>query len=73
MNIHEHQAKGLLASYGVAVPLGKAAFTPEQAGEAALSLIEKTGGHMVMIKAQIHAGGRGKGRFREYPMPGSGE
>ncbi len=72
MNIHEHQAKGLLASYGVAVPLGKAAFTPEQAGEAALSLLEKTGGHMVVIKAQIHAGGRGKGRFREYPDAGIG-
>ena len=67
MNIHEHQAKELLASYGVAVPPGIVAFTPDQAGEAAVSLIEKTRGHMVMIKAQIHAGGRGKGRLREYP------
>ena len=70
MNIHEHQAKELLASYGVAVPLGIVAFTPDQAGEAAVSLIEKTRGHMVMIKAQIHAGGRGKGRLREYPDAG---
>ena len=70
VNIHEHQAKELLSSYGVTVPLGTVAFTPEQAGAAAASLMERTGGHMVIIKAQIHAGGRGKGRFREHPDAG---
>ena len=72
MNIHEHQAKELLASYGVGVPPGVAAFNPGQAGDAAVSLLERTGGHMVVIKAQIHAGGRGKGRFLEYPDAGIG-
>ncbi len=72
MNIHEHQAKELLASYGVGVPPGVAASNPEQAGDAAVSLLERTGGHMVVIKAQIHAGGRGKGRFLEYPDAGIG-
>ena len=66
MNIHEHQAKQLLSSYGVTVPLGTVAFTPAEAGDAAASLMEETRGHMVIIKAQIHAGGRGKGRFREH-------
>jgi len=70
VNIHEHQAKELLASYGVTVPLGAVAFTPAEAGEAAASIMEKTRGHMVIIKAQIHAGGRGKGRFREHPDAG---
>lgn len=70
MNIHEHQAKELLSSYGVAVPLGAVAFTPAEAGEAAASIMQESGGHMVLIKAQIHAGGRGKGRFREYPDSG---
>ena len=72
MNIHEHQAKELLASYGVGVPPGVKASNPEQAGDAAVSLLESTGGHMVVIKAQIHAGGRGKGRFLEYPDAGIG-
>ena len=56
MNIHEHQAKELLARFGVAVPRGKAAFTAEEAGEAARAL----GGQVWVVKAQIHAGGRGK-------------
>ena len=70
MNIHEHQAKELLSSYGVTVPLGAVAFTPGEAGAAAASIMEKTRGHMVIIKAQIHAGGRGKGSFREHPDAG---
>ena len=70
MNIHEHQAKELLASYGVTVPPGAVAFTPAEAGAAAASIMEKARGHMVIIKAQIHAGGRGKGRFREHPDAG---
>ncbi len=55
MNIHEYQAKELLKGYGVAVPLGKVAFTPGEARAAAIEL----GGRCV-VKAQIHAGGRGK-------------
>lgn len=56
MNIHEHQAKELLARFGVAVPKGRAAFTPEEAVKAAKEL----GGPVWVVKAQIHAGGRGK-------------
>jgi succinyl-CoA synthetase beta subunit len=56
MNIHEYQAKELLKRYGVQVPLGKVATTPQQAKAAANEL----GGRCV-VKAQIHAGGRGKG------------
>ncbi len=72
VNIHEHQAKELLASYGVAVPAGRAAFTPREAADASVALLEQTGGHLVVIKAQIHAGGRGKGSFKEYPDAGIG-
>jgi succinyl-CoA synthetase beta subunit len=57
MNIHEYQAKALLAKYGVAVPGGKVAYTPQEAEEAAQAL----GGSVWVVKAQIHAGGRGKG------------
>ncbi len=56
MNIHEYQAKQLLNTFGVAIPHGKAAFTVAQAGEAATEL----GGEIWAVKAQIHAGGRGK-------------
>ncbi len=56
MNIHEHQAKGLLAQYGVPVPRGKAAFSVDEAVAAA----EELGGDLWVVKAQIHAGGRGK-------------
>jgi succinyl-CoA synthetase beta subunit len=56
MNFHEYQAKELFAEYGIAVPPGKVASTPEQAVEAARTL----GGEQWMVKAQIHAGGRGK-------------
>lgn len=57
MNIHEYQAKGLLAKFGVAVPRGQVAFTPSEAAVAAQEL----GGAVWVVKAQIHAGGRGKG------------
>ena len=57
MNIHEYQAKALLAGYGVATPKGGVAFTPEEAVTAANEL----GGPVWVVKAQIHAGGRGKG------------
>jgi len=56
MKIHEYQAKSLLAKYGVPVPRGEVAFTPEEAEAAA-----KQFGGAAVIKAQIHAGGRGKG------------
>ncbi|MFZ2467393.1 MAG: ADP-forming succinate--CoA ligase subunit beta [Parvibaculum sedimenti] len=56
MNIHEYQAKAVLAKYGVAVPKGFPAFTPDEAVEAA----KKLGGPVYVVKAQIHAGGRGK-------------
>jgi succinyl-CoA synthetase beta subunit len=59
MNIHEHQAKAVLAEFGVAVPKGYAAFTVEEAVAAA----NKLGGPVFVVKSQIHAGGRGKGRF----------
>lgn len=72
MNIHEYQAKALLAERGVAVPPGRAVFTPEEAADASVELLEETGGHLVVVKAQIHAGGRGKGRFAEYPDDGLG-
>jgi len=57
MNIHEYQAKAVLAKYGVPVPKGKPAFTVEEAVKAA----EELGGPVWVVKAQIHAGGRGKG------------
>jgi succinyl-CoA synthetase beta subunit len=57
MNIHEYQAKQILAKYGVPVPQGQVAYTPEEAVEAAQGL----GGALWVVKAQIHAGGRGKG------------
>ena len=57
MNVHEHQAKALLKKYGVAVPKGEAAFSVDEAVKAA----EDLGGPVYVVKAQIHAGGRGKG------------
>ena len=60
MKIHEYQAKGILARYGVAVPRGEVATTREQAEAAAQKLFEQ-GAQGVVVKAQIHAGGRGKG------------
>ncbi|HEX7770242.1 MAG TPA: ADP-forming succinate--CoA ligase subunit beta [Dokdonella sp.] len=56
MNFHEYQAKELFAEYGIPVPPGKVASSPEEAVEAARAL----GGSQWMVKAQIHAGGRGK-------------
>lgn len=61
MNIHEYQAKELLAKFGVAVPKGIAAMSVEEAVEAAKQLP----GPLYVVKAQIHAGGRGKGKFKE--------
>src|ERR671921_1212340 len=61
MNIHEYQAKELLAKFGVPVPAGYAAMTVDEAVEAAKQLP----GPLWVVKAQIHAGGRGKGKFKE--------
>src|SRR5271169_2740317 len=60
MKIHEYQAKGILKKYGVAVPRGTMATTREEA-EAAAKDILGSGATGVVVKAQIHAGGRGKG------------
>jgi succinyl-CoA synthetase beta subunit len=61
MNIHEYQAKELLAKFGVAVPAGHAALSVEEAVAAA----QKLPGPLWVVKSQIHAGGRGKGKFTE--------
>ena len=61
MNIHEYQAKELLAKFGVPVPAGFAAMSADEAVEAAAKLP----GPLYVVKAQIHAGGRGKGKFKE--------
>ncbi|RZO38705.1 MAG: ADP-forming succinate--CoA ligase subunit beta [Rhodospirillaceae bacterium] len=60
MNIHEYQAKQLLAKYGVAVPKGGIAYTADEAAKIA----EDLGGPVWVVKSQIHAGGRGAGRFK---------
>ncbi len=57
MKIHEYQGKEILRGFGVPVPRGSVAFTPDEAKQAAVDL----GGGIVVVKAQIHAGGRGKG------------
>ncbi|MGA9582247.1 MAG: ADP-forming succinate--CoA ligase subunit beta [Allosphingosinicella sp.] len=61
MNVHEYQAKELLAEQGIPVPAGHAALSVEEAVAAA----EKLPGPLWIVKAQIHAGGRGKGKFKE--------
>jgi succinyl-CoA synthetase beta subunit len=66
MNIHEYQGKAVLKSFGAPVPRGYPAFTTEEAIDAAAKL----GGSVWAVKSQIHAGGRGKGKFKE---PGAGE
>ncbi|TWG86004.1 succinyl-CoA synthetase beta subunit [Cupriavidus gilardii J11] len=63
MNIHEYQAKELLRRYDVAVPRGAVAFTPDEAASAA----RRIGGPVWVVKSQIHAGGRGAGRFADDP------
>ncbi|MCZ6453591.1 MAG: ADP-forming succinate--CoA ligase subunit beta [Alphaproteobacteria bacterium] len=63
MNIHEYQAKALLSTYGVAVPRGGVAYTPDEAVQVAQEL----GGGVWVVKSQIHAGGRGAGHFANNP------
>ena len=66
MNIHEYQAKAVLREFGAPLSKGIPAFTPDEAAAAAKEL----GGSLWVVKSQIHAGGRGKGRFKE---PSAGE
>jgi succinyl-CoA synthetase beta subunit len=68
MNIHEYQAKAVLKEYGVPVSAGVPAFTVEEAAAAARTLP----GPLYVVKSQIHAGGRGKGKFKELPADAKG-
>ncbi|WP_306015184.1 ADP-forming succinate--CoA ligase subunit beta [Oceanicaulis sp. MMSF_3324] len=68
MNIHEHQAKALLKSYGAPVAEGVAVFSVEEASKAA----DQLPGPLWVVKSQIHAGGRGKGKFTELPEDAKG-
>ncbi len=63
MNIHEYQGKEILKKYGVKVQDGLVAETAEQAVEAAKQMMERSGQKFVVVKSQIHAGGRGKGKI----------
>ena len=64
MKIHEYQAKQLFKAAGVSVPQGIVAKSPEEAAKA----FETLGGPIAVVKSQIHAGGRGKGTFKEVPQ-----
>ncbi|TBW40007.1 ADP-forming succinate--CoA ligase subunit beta [Siculibacillus lacustris] len=68
MNIHEYQAKALLRDYGLPVSRGIPAFTVDEAVKAAKDM----GGPLWVVKSQIHAGGRGKGKFKELPADAKG-
>jgi succinyl-CoA synthetase beta subunit len=68
MNIHEYQAKELLAKFGAPIAAGHAAFSVEEAVEAA----KKLPGPLYVVKSQIHAGGRGKGKFKELAPDAKG-
>jgi succinyl-CoA synthetase beta subunit len=70
LKIHEYQAKALMADRGIAVPMGRVATTVNEAVAAVRPLIEESGNPVVVVKSQIHAGGRGKGRFKEHPDVG---
>ena len=61
MKLHEYQAKQIFARYGVPIPQGKVVFESKDIEATAKALIDETGGEIVVVKAQIHAGGRGKG------------
>ena len=68
MNIHEYQAKELLRKFGVAIPAGVPAMTVDEAVAAAKQLP----GPLYVVKSQIHAGGRGKGKFKELGSDAKG-
>jgi succinyl-CoA synthetase beta subunit len=67
VKVHEYQAKQILAGRGIAVPRGRVAGTVEEAVAAVAPLVQESGHPVVVVKSQIHAGGRGKGTFREHP------
>src|ERR1700760_296747 len=67
MNIHEHQAKALVANFGVPLLKGGVAYPKDEA----MDVARKLGSPVTVVKAQIHAGGRGKGHFKDDP-PGKG-
>src|SRR5262245_42806065 len=73
MKIHEYQGKEIFSRYGIPVPKGYPAFKPEEAEAAAKRLIEETKIPVVVVKAQIHAGGRGKGGGVKLAKNGPGE
>ena len=73
MKIHEYQGKQIFAKYGVPVPKGLPAFTVDEAEAAAKRLIAETGSNVVVVKAQIHAGGRGKGGGVKVAKGGAAE
>ena len=66
MKIHEYQAKQLMAARGIPVPAGRVATTVDEAVAAVRPLMEDSGNPVVVLKSQIHAGGRGKGTFKEH-------
>jgi succinyl-CoA synthetase beta subunit len=73
MKIHEYQAKQIFARYGVPIPRGYAATTVDEAEAAAKKLAQETGSPVVVVKAQIHAGGRGKGGGVKVAKGGAAE
>jgi succinyl-CoA synthetase beta subunit len=73
MKIHEYQAKQIFARYGVPIPRGLAATTVDEAEAAAKRLAQETGSPVVVVKAQIHAGGRGKGGGVKVAKGGAAE
>ena len=68
MDIHEYQAKAVLREFGAPIAKGKPAFTPAEAEAAA----KEIGGSLWVVKSQIHAGGRGKGKFKEASVGDKG-
>jgi succinyl-CoA synthetase beta subunit len=70
LKIHEYQAKELMRARGIPVPLGRVATTVDEAVAAVRPIVEESGNPVVVLKSQIHAGGRGKGRFVEHPDVG---
>ncbi len=73
MNIHEYQGKQIFARYGIPVSQGIPAFTVDEAVKAAEKLIAETKNEVVVVKAQIHAGGRGKGGGVKVAKGGAAE
>src|SRR5579871_1299766 len=73
MKIHEYQAKQIFARYGLPIPRGYPAATVDEAEAAARKLAQETGSPVVVVKAQIHAGGRGKGGGVKVAKSGAAE